>query len=143
MRIATIFLLAASLTSAATFTSCSDKAKHSESDSQYMVQKTTPVIQKLKSEHSLPVVVDMFAKWCGPCTQFRPTFQSMEKKYDGRVDFRTVDIDENHELADKLGIESIPTVLFLDREGREVARYIGLMPAEQLSAAIDTLIKMK
>ena len=128
-----------------TLASCgskSDKAASAETQTQQTQESAAaPAAAELKSEKGLPVVVDFFATWCGPCRQFKPTFEAAEKRYEGKVEFRSIDVDQHPELAQQYGIQAIPTIVFLDKEGREVNRETGLLPADQLDAAITSLLK--
>ncbi len=81
----------------------------------------------LKSD--LPVLVDFWASWCGPCMMAAPVLEELSKKYEGNIKFGKVNVDENQKLAEKYGILSIPTVI-LFREGKEVERKIGF-PGEE------------
>lgn len=134
-------ILAAAAISLMALSACSNKEKSDDTATTTTEQQpTVPVREALKSDKGLPVVVDFFATWCGPCNQFRPTFHDAEKKYAGKVDFRVVDVDKDTALAQECAIEAMPTILFLDAEGREVGRFVGLMSAEQFNQAIDELI---
>lgn len=97
-------------------------------------------LAKSKSENGLPTVIDFYATWCGPCMQFRPVFHKAEEKYKGKVDFKVVDVDEEHQLAEDCNVEAIPTVIFLDADGKEVKRYQGMMNSVEFEAAIDSLL---
>ena len=87
-----------------------------------------------------PTVIDFYADWCGPCQQFRPIFHAAEKKYAGRVNFETVNIDEQEDLAEQYGITSIPTIVFLYGDGEEATRFVGAMSADDFNAAIDIML---
>ena len=121
--------------------SCGNKNKSNSTDNtEQAAAAAAPVYEQLKSQSGKPVVVDFFATWCGPCTQFRPTFQAAEEKYKDKVEFRTIDVDQYGDLATQCRIDVIPTILFLDAEGHEISRFSGVMSSDQLSQTIDSLL---
>lgn len=133
-------LIAAALMLLAGAVSCGDKNKSESTDNTEQAEASAPVYEQLKSESGKPVVVDFFATWCGPCTQFRPTFQAAEEKYKDKVEFRTIDVDQYGDLATQCRIDVIPTILFLDANGREISRFNGVMDSDQLSQSIESLL---
>jgi thioredoxin 2 len=84
----------------------------------------------------LPVVVDFWAAWCGPCRTMAPQFEQAAQRLAGRVQFVKVDTDANPGLSQRFAIRSIPTIA-LFRGGREVRRSAGAMSAAQIEAWID------
>lgn len=85
---------------------------------------------KEASSGKTPYVVDFSATWCGPCQQLKPYFRQMEEAYAGQAYFRTVDIDENQQLAREHGIEGVPTVIIFSDSTMttELYRVVGFDP---------------
>ena len=80
---------------------------------------------------ALPVLVDFWATWCGPCRMLAPILAEVAEEYDGKVKVCKVNVDEEPELAMQFGIASIPTLLVF-KEGKPVNSGIGYMQKEQL-----------
>ena len=90
--------------------------------------------QVLESE--LPVLVDFWAEWCGPCKAIAPTLEELAGDYGERLKVVKVDIDENQQKAQQYNIRSIPQLL-LFKDGNEVDRIIGAVPKSQLTEKIE------
>jgi thioredoxin 1 len=75
-------------------------------------------------ESKLPVVIDVFADWCGPCMMMKPVFEELSKELGSKYKFLKVNVDEERELAVKFGVSSIPTMIFI-KNGEVVGKEIG------------------
>ncbi|MCR4801847.1 MAG: thioredoxin [Lachnospiraceae bacterium] len=88
----------------------------------------------------IPVMIDFYADWCGPCKMMSPIVNQMADKYDGKVKIGKVNVDQNPELAGRFGIMSIPSFLFI-KDGKVVNSSVGGMSPDMLSSKIDTLLQ--
>lgn len=87
-----------------------------------------------------PAVVDFNATWCGPCRKLAPILKELAAEYSGRVDFYSIDVDENRPLAIAFGVQSIPMLLICPVEGQPQA-LVGLYPKDSINQVIEQIVK--
>ena len=86
-------------------------------------------------ESDVPVLVDFWAVWCGPCRMLAPTIEEIAAEYEGKIKVGKVNIDEEPQLAMQYGIMSIPTVI-LFKDGKAAGKVIGVQPKENIVAML-------
>ena len=86
----------------------------------------------------VPVLVDFWAPWCGPCRTLGPMLEKLEAEYQGKWKLVKVNVDENQQLAAHFGVRSIPYVVAIS-EGQAVNQFVGVLPESQLREFLDTL----
>lgn len=91
----------------------------------------------IKSE--LPVLVDFWAPWCGPCRMLGPVISQIAGEYEGRVAVGKINVDEEPELAERFGVASIPFVALFDK-GEVVEKSVGFRPKESFDEMLETVL---
>jgi len=90
------------------------------------------------AQHDGLLMVDFWAEWCGPCRAIAPVLDELARESAGRIMLAKVNVDENHALAARYSIRSIPTVLFV-RQGKVVDQLIGAVPKAKIKEKLDAL----
>jgi thioredoxin 1 len=91
-------------------------------------------------QSSLPVVVDFWASWCGPCRMLAPIVEELAAEYEGQVALGKLNVDNSPATAAKYGITNLPTLLFF-KNGNIVEQHVGLLAKKPLKAKIDDVFK--
>ncbi len=95
-----------------------------------------------KFEGELPAIVDFYADWCGPCRMVAPVLEQLSTEYEGKINIYKVDTEAEQELAAVFGIRSIPSLLFIPKEGKPQLA-MGALPKESFVQAIDHVLLQK
>ena len=105
------------------------------------IHVTDAAFDKTIIQSTMPVIVDFWAPWCGPCKIVEPILVKLAKDYDGKLLIAKVNTDENQEWAGKFGIQGIPTMLFI-ANGKVLHRQVGAVPEGMLKEAIDQFLEV-
>ena len=98
--------------------------------------KEKPEEEKVATEKpaELPKLWDFFATWCPPCKRQAPIVEEISREFEGKVEVRSIDTDQEPELARQFNIQAVPTLVFIDASGKELSRNVGLMSKEEILA---------
>jgi len=95
-----------------------------------------------KFEGQIPCIIDFYADWCGPCKMVAPILEELSKEYDGKLNVYKVNTEEQRELAGVFGIQSIPSLLFVPKEGQP-QRAMGALPKETFIQAFKDVLSVE
>ena len=99
------------------------------------INVTDEAFQKVVLESPLPVIVDFWAPWCGPCRMVAPILEKIAKEQAGKLIVAKVNTDENQEWAGRYGVQGIPTMLMM-KDGKIVHRQVGALPEPMLKDTV-------
>ena len=89
-----------------------------------------------------PAILDFYADWCGPCKMLAPHLEAIQKEYKGKIQIYKINTDENREVAGAFGIQSLPTIVFVPKEGQPQA-VMGYRPQADLESIITEVLKVE
>lgn len=95
-----------------------------------------------KYQGNKPAIIDFYADWCAPCRQLSPLVEDLAKQYSGKIVVYKVDTEKEGKLTQVLGIQALPTLLFIPMEGKPQVT-MGALPKESLEQAVNEVLKIK
>ena len=95
-----------------------------------------------KFEGDLPCMIDFYADWCAPCKMVAPVLEELSDEYDGKVNIYKVNTEQERELSSAFGIQSIPSLLFVPKEGQPQMA-MGALPKDTFKQAIKDVLKVE
>ncbi len=104
-----------------------------------VVELTDANFDEIVKNSDKPIVIDLWAEWCGPCRMITPIMEDLDKEYDGKAIITKLNVDENPETTGKFGVRNIPTVLFL-KDGEVVDKQVGAVPKQVLAGKLEALL---
>lgn len=103
------------------------------------VDANTSNWQTTVTDSEIPVMVDFWAPWCGPCVMIAPTVRELADHYEGKLNVVKLNVDDEPQIASRYGVRSIPALIFF-KNGQPVHQIIGAQPKPTLQRAIDSLL---
>ena len=100
---------------------------------------TTANFEQEVLKESMPVLVDFYADWCGPCKMMGPVVREIAEDYDGELKVGKMNVDENPDIAQKYGVMSIPNFIFF-KNGEVVDSLLGAISKDKFTAAVDKVL---
>jgi thioredoxin 1 len=95
-----------------------------------------------KFEGEKPCVIDFYADWCGPCKTVAPVLEELSEEFDGKLDIYKVNTEEERELSSIFGIQSIPSILFVPKDGQPQMA-MGALPKDSFTKAFKDVLKVE
>lgn len=105
------------------------------------IHVTDAAFEKTVLQSKIPVVVDFWAPWCGPCKMVEPILEKIAKEYSGKLLVAKVNTDEDSEWSIKYGVQGIPTMLFI-ANGKLVHRQVGALPEPMLRTVVTQFLEV-
>ena len=104
-----------------------------------MLEVTVDTFEQEVLKSEIPVVIDLWAPWCGPCKALTPTLESVATDYEGKVKVVKLNIDDNPSIAAQYQVMSIPTLLFF-KDGKVESQVIGLVGKDKIARKIEAML---
>ena len=106
-----------------------------------MAMEITDASYEAIMAEGLPVIIDFWATWCGPCQMVGPMINELADEYAGKIIVGKIDVDANSEIPAKYGVRNIPAILFFNKSGEVVKKLVGVQSKATLKAEAENLLK--
>ena len=116
-----------------------NRRNENKEDADMAFKFTDSNFQEEALQSSVPVVVDFYADWCGPCKMMSPVIEELARDYEGKVKIGKVNTDENRAVASKYNVMSIPTIILI-KDGQVVDQVVGAVPKTVLEQKINNML---
>ena len=107
--------------------------------SEHIVTLTDSNFKEEVMESEVPVVIDFWAEWCGPCKMIKPAIKEIAEEYKGKVKVGELDVDSNQEITAQYRILNIPTLLFF-KEGKVIEQILGAVPKKKIINTLESIL---
>jgi len=114
--------------------------KKDKNDQSKTIEITDQNFNELIMQAEVPVLLDIWAPWCGPCQMIGPLVDELAEDFEGRALIGKVNVDSNPKISEMFGIKSIPTLIFMQKD-EVVQRFSGLVPKPNMTEILEELIK--
>ena len=104
-----------------------------------VIEVTDQNFEEVVLQSEIPVMLDLWAVWCGPCKMIHPIIEELSQEYEGKALMCKLDVDNNRETATKYGIRNIPTVLFF-KNGEVVDKQVGAVPKKKFAEKLEPIL---
>lgn len=95
----------------------------------------------MEEDIQLPTLIEFYADWCVPCKSFSPVIESVQRRLSGWMNVLRIDVDKDKKSTEEYGVQTVPSIIFLDRNGELVWRFAGVLSETEIIRKADEIIR--